>query len=129
MRTLPKNFRKAAQFHIFTLRQKDFSHTLYSNIFYIYIKPVLPVVDKATNFQSANWMKDMKSDTLWRALRMCWIDVYLEPPDGIVHEVDKAFMASTFKENTFMLPTCTKSIPVESSNSMAVVEHYHAPLC
>lgn len=113
----------------FTLRDdKDFNHTVYVDIFYIESKPVLHVVDEATNFQAAKWLENMSSEALWRALRMCWIDVYLGPPDIVAHDAGKNFMGAAFQANTDMLHIRTKAVPVESANSMTVVERYHAPL-
>lgn len=113
----------------FTLREdKDFNHSIYADVFYIDGKPVLHVVDEATNFQAAKWLKDMQAETLWRALRMCWIDVYVGPPDLVVHDAGKNFMANAFQANTDMLHIRTKSVPVESANSMTIVERYHSPI-
>lgn len=81
----------------FTLREdKDFNHAIYADVFYIDGKPVLQVVDEATIFKAAKWLNYMQSITLWRALRMCCIDVYLGPPDLIVPDAGKSFMASNF---------------------------------
>lgn len=59
---------------------------------------------------------------------MCWLDVYLGPLDIIVHDAGKNFIASEFQANADMLHIGTKSIPVESANSMKVVDRYHARL-
>lgn len=113
----------------FTLREdKDFNHTVYADVFYIEGKPILHVVDEVTYFQSARWLKDMSAETLWTALRMCWIDVYLGPPDIIAHDAGKNFMAAAFQSNADMLIITTKSIPIEAAHSMSIVERYHAPI-
>ena len=70
----------------------------------------------------------MSAKTLWSALRMCWIDVYLGAPDVIAHDAGKSFMASAFRANADMLHIRTNSIPVESANAMKIVERYHSPL-
>lgn len=113
----------------FTLRDdKDFNHTVYADIFYIDAKPILHVVDEATNYQAAQWLPTVSSQSLWRALRICWIDVYLGPPDVIVHDAGKNFMAESFASNADLLHIRTKAVPVESANSMTVVERYHQPI-
>lgn len=110
----------------FTLRNdKEFNNTVYADIFYIDKKPILHVADEATYLQSARCLKDMKVETLWMALRMCWIDVYLGPPDIIAHDAGKNFMAATFQSNSGMLHIRTKCIPVEAAHSMSIVERYH----
>lgn len=60
--------------------------------------------------------------TLWLALRIRWIDIYLGPPDVIVHDADKNFMGAAYHVNKEMLQIRTKSIPVESGNSMSIIE-------
>lgn len=68
----------------------------------------------------------MQAETLWRALRTCWIGVYLGPPDFIVHDAGKYFMVSAFQVSTDMLHIRTKSMPVDSANSMTIVKRYHS---
>lgn len=59
---------------------------------------------------------------------MCWRDVYLGPSDFIVHDAGKNFMEATFQANTDLLHIRTKFLPVESANSMTIVERYLAPM-
>ena len=49
-------------------------------------KPVLHVVDEATAFQAAKFLKDMSAKTTWDTLRICWIDIYQGPPDNIISD-------------------------------------------
>ncbi|KHJ31985.1 hypothetical protein EV44_g3850 [Erysiphe necator] len=95
---------------------------------YIDSSPVLHVVDEATRFQSAKWLKNMSSQHIWEALRMCWIDVYLGPPDISNHDTDTNFTSHEFLQNAKALVIETKIAPVESANSMGIVERYHKPL-
>lgn len=55
---------------------------------------------------------------------MCWNDVYLGPPDIIVHDAGKLFMGSAFQASIDMLHIRTRSAPVESANSLFIVELY-----
>lgn len=102
--------------------------TTLTYLFYMDGKPILHVVDEATNFQVAKRLSDMSYETLWTALRMCWIHVYLGPPDILAHNAEKNFKGAAFQANTDILHIRTKSIPVESANSMTIVERYHSPL-
>lgn len=95
---------------------------------YIDGSPVLHVVDEATRFQAAKWLKNMSSQHIWEALRMCWIDVYLGPPDIINHDAGTNFTSHEFLQNAQALAIETKTAPVESANSMGIVERYHKPL-
>jgi hypothetical protein len=64
----------------------------------------------------------------WDALRACWIDVYLGPPDEIVHDAGKNFDASEFRQYARALAINTHQVPVEAHQSVGIVERYHAPL-
>lgn len=113
----------------FNLREdKDFNHTVFVDIFYIDKRPILHVVDESTRYQAARWLPTVSADAVWRALRMCWIDVYLGPPDVITHDAGKQFMARVFQSNSEMLRIQTKGVPIESPNSMSFVERYHVPV-
>lgn len=113
----------------FTLRyDKGFNHAIYADILYIDGRPTPHVVDKTTYFQSAKWLKYTTAETLYKALRMCWIDTYLGPPDIIAHDTEKTFIAAAFQASADMLHIKTKSISVESANSMTIVERYQSPI-
>ena len=108
--------------------EKEFNGTIYVDVLYIDSRPVLHVVDEATNFQAARWLPNVAADIIWQALRLCWIDVYVGPPDVIAHDAGKGFTAGQFQASADMLHITTKGIPVESPQSMSPVERYHAPL-
>ncbi|KAI1006957.1 hypothetical protein K3495_g1266 [Podosphaera aphanis] len=91
-------------------------------------RPVLHVVDTATAFQSARFLKSLDAKTTWDTLRLCWIDIYNGPPDLIVHDAGKNFVASEFKQNAQAPSIDVKQVPVEAHNSIGKVEQYHAPL-
>lgn len=80
---------KPSGFKIKLRDDKEFNHTVHADIFYIDAKHILHAVNKATRFQSAPLLPEVTSKTLWNALPMCWTDVYLRPPDFIVHDAGK----------------------------------------
>lgn len=59
---------------------------------------------------------------------MCWINGYVGPPDVIAHDSGKNFMGEAFQANAGMPHKQTKSMPVESANSMSIIGRYHAPV-
>ena len=111
----------------FTLRDNDicFNHTI---IMYIDGSPVLHVADEATRFQAARWLNNISAQTTWDALRNCWIDVYVGPPDLVVHDAGTNFTAAEFQQNANSMTIQTKCVPVEAAQSIGIVERYHAPL-
>lgn len=89
---------------------------------------MLYIVDEAIYFQAARWLENMSFDTPWRALRLCWENICVGPPDIIAHGIGKNFMGAVFQSNADMLHLQTKSIPVEPAPSMRIVGLYHAPI-
>lgn len=61
-------------------------------------------------------------------MRLFWIDVYLGPPDIITHDYGNKFIARIIQTNSRLLCIETKSVPIDSSNSMSFVERYHTPV-
>lgn len=101
----------------FTLREdKHFNDTRFVEIFYIYGKSILHVVDELTSNQAARWLEILSADSFFHALHLCWIFVYFCPPDIISHDARKKFMAKSFKPNSDLIHIDTKAIPVESAN-------------
>lgn len=113
----------------FALRDdKEFNHTVFVDIFYVNKKPVLHVVDEATRYQAARWLSNVTAESVWRAMRLCWIDVYLGPPDIVMHDAGKQFVARVFQTNAELLHIETRDVPIETPNSMSYVERYHNPI-
>lgn len=52
---------------------------------------------------------------------MCWIDVYLGPPDFISHYAGKNFIARAFQQNAGFMKVDTKPVPIESPNTISYV--------
>ncbi len=62
----------------FTLRYtKDFNQSIDIDVFFIDKEPIFHVVNEATRYQAARWLDRVNAPTMWNALRLCWIDVYL----------------------------------------------------
>ena len=113
----------------FTLKDDhEFNYSVYVDIMYLDGKPTLQVVDSATNFEAARFVKDMSTREVWNALRACWIDVYLGPPDVVVHDAGKNFASTEFKQLAGSLSIQVKEVPVEAHNSVGKVERCHATL-
>jgi len=113
----------------FTIRDDcNFNHTVYIDVVYIDGQPALHVVDEATRFGAARWVKSMSAQHAWDALRACWIDVYIGPPDIIAHDAGKNFASEEFRQHAATMAITTKGVPVEAHQSIGIVERYHAPL-
>lgn len=113
----------------FTLHEdREFNYCIYIDVMYIDGQPVLHVVDDATRFQAARWLKDMSAKHAWDALRACWIDVYIGPPDVITHDAGRNFIGMEFRQLAATMSITTHEVPVEAHHSIGTVERYHRPL-
>jgi hypothetical protein len=113
----------------FTLRDDlEFNYQVIVDVMFIDGKPTLHVIDAATSFQAARFLRNMTAKETWDALRMAWIDTYLGPPDTLVSDAGTNFTSAEFKANARIMAIEVEEIPVESHNSIGKLERYHAPL-
>jgi hypothetical protein len=115
----------------FTLRTNDdpiYNYSIYVDIMYIDGNPILYVIDEATRFQAAKWLRDLSAKHTWETLRYCWMDTYLGPPDLITHDAGKNFVSKEFRQYATSLGIITKSVPVEAHWSIGIVERAHPEL-
>lgn len=82
-------------------------------ILFIDAKPILHVVDESKRYQSAIWLETVSSESIWLPLGLCWIDVYMCPPEVIAHDAGKNFISRRFQTNADLIPIESKAIPVE----------------
>ncbi|KHJ30253.1 hypothetical protein EV44_g3297 [Erysiphe necator] len=96
-------------------------------IFFIESRPVLHIIDEATRFQAAKFLKGQSTNDVWNAIRQSWIDVYVGPPDLIVRDAGKNFTSKEMQQLAQSIGTGTKCAPVEAHHSIGLVERYHEP--
>jgi hypothetical protein len=103
----------------------NFNYSIIVDVFYIQNQPVLHVIDEATRYQAGRWLKNISAKHTWDALRACWIDTYLGPPDQITTDAGKNFTSKEFNQYATTMGTRIKIVPVEAHNSIGLVERYH----
>lgn len=100
----------------FSLRNDiDFNPFVYLDIFYMSKKHILRAVDEVNKYHTTRRLlayanvrnpttcHDTTGQLLWCALRLCWIDVYLGPPDIIEPESGVTFLAHASQASYEML--------------------------
>ncbi len=88
----------STSFFRFALRiEKLFNHTGFVDVTHIARKPVLHVLDEAAPYQRGIRLSEMIAEATWRALKLCWIDVYIGRTDLIAHDAGKHFIAENFQ--------------------------------
>lgn len=100
------------------------------------------MLDEATQLQAVCWLStpslvlkqkgrpknDTSGRSLWRPFCCSWIEVYLGPSDVIVNDPGKTFMGGAFQANSDLRRISTRSVSLEVTYSMSIVEGYHQPL-
>lgn len=105
-----------------------FNHIVAVDVMYIDGEPVLHIVDEATHFMSACFLRNSSTKEVWASIRKCWINVYLGPPDFLRVDQGSNLVSSEFKESAAGLDIVVLDAPVESPSTMSHVERYHEPL-
>jgi hypothetical protein len=106
----------------------DFNYAVQIDVFYLDGKPVLHIVDEATLFIAAHFLKDKSIRTVWDTLCTCWINTYLGPLDYFVHNAGKNFLSIEFQREARTMAVDVKEVPVEAHNSIGKVKQRYAPL-
>ncbi|KJZ72275.1 hypothetical protein HIM_01308 [Hirsutella minnesotensis 3608] len=113
----------------FTLKDNcDFNYELIVDVMHLDSRPVLHAVDLATSFQAGRFLQNISAKETWEALKLCWIDTYLGPPDVITHDAGTNFASSEFQAEAKLLGITCHQVPVEAHWSIGKVERYHAPI-
>ena len=113
----------------FTLRDDiEFNYQVLVDVMFLNAKPVLHIIDTATSFQAARFLRNMMAKEVWDNLRLAWIDTYVGPPDTIVTDAGTNLTAAEFKANARIMAIELEEVPVEAHNSIGKLERYHAPL-
>ena len=113
----------------FTLKDdRNFNYEIFVDVMYLDGKPVLHVVDSATAFNGARFLKSLSTTDTWEALETLWINTYQGPPDIITHDAGTNFASTEFKSEAKIKGITCKQVPVEAHWSIGKVERYHAPL-
>lgn len=103
----------------------DFNYEIFVDIFTIDGRPVLHVIDSATGFSGARFLKDMSAKETWETLPTLWIDTYLGPPDVIVHDAGTNFGSTEFNNNAKFMGSECRQVPVEAHSAVGKIERAH----
>jgi hypothetical protein len=105
-----------------------FNSIVAADVMYINQQPVLHVVDEATHFAAAMFMRNASAKETWRLLARCWSHVYMGPPDYLRVDQGTNFVSNEFRSLTEAAGVQILEAPIECPSSMSHVERYHGPL-
>lgn len=91
-------------------------------------RSVLHIVDEATHFAVATFLKTQTTDEIWKAITLLWMHTYMGPPDFLAVDQVSAYVSSKFKANGAAAGISLKEAPIESASTIGVAERYPAPL-
>ncbi len=74
-----------------------FNYIVAVDLMYKHGTPVLHVVDEATHFMVARFMRKVSADDTWKMLARVWSDVYMGPPDFLRVDQGSNFVAVHFE--------------------------------
>ena len=106
----------------------DFNHEIVVDVVSIGGRQALHVVDTATAFQAAKFLQSMSAKDTWEALKQCWIDTYLGPPDVVSHDTGTNFDSTEFRAEAKLAGITCHQVPVEAHWSIGKTERYHTVL-
>jgi len=106
----------------------DFNHEIVVDVVAIGGRQALHVVDTATTFQAAKFLQSMSAKDTWEALKQCWIDTYLGPPDVVSHDAGTNFDSTEFRAEAKLAGITCHQVPVEAHWSIGKTERYHTVL-
>jgi hypothetical protein len=81
---------------------------------YIENNSILHVIDEATRFQAVKWLQNVSAKHIWEMLCLCWIDVYLNSSDYILHDADKNFVNREFRQFVISMTIITKVVSMKA---------------
>lgn len=70
----------------------------------------------------------MSAARTWDTFKLFWIDVYIGPPDIIVHDLGTNFTSSELHQNSFAMAFAVNCVLVEAQQSVRIVERHHGLL-
>ncbi|KAI0996311.1 hypothetical protein K3495_g11869 [Podosphaera aphanis] len=117
----------------FTLTNKDvpFNHTVYVDVMYLEDGPAVHLIDAGTNLGSADFLTGPKKEgaiSTCNSIERCWNNVYIGPPENLIHDAGKNFASAEFRATASGWKTRVVEVPIEAHNSIGKVEQAHKDL-
>lgn len=104
-----------------------FNERVFMDIMVIERKPILHVVDEATEFSAARFLPDVSTDVVWKTFVECWASIYTGLPNRILTDQGSQF-GERFIELVRLPDVEVTRTGVEAHSSLGLGERYHEPL-
>ena len=97
-----------------------FNHVLAVDIMYINGKTIIHVVDEATHYQAALFLRRVNAEETWKAIMKCWFRVYLGPPDHLRVDQGSKFVSKQFRDSANAEGIILLEAPIEFPATMTM---------
>jgi hypothetical protein len=112
-------------------KDQRFNHLVLADVVRFCDGDLVHVIDRATRLNGVRFTPSLKNPSapeIWNAIKLCWIDIYLGPPDILQVDQGRNFNASFIQTACAINGIEFQSIPTEAPWRMGVVERAHVPL-
>lgn len=106
----------------------SFNHNIQVDTMFLNNRPVIHMVDLATHFCAAGFLKNQSAKEVWKSIQRLWNWVYLGPPDHITVDQGSNYTSKEFRGCIESSGVKLEEAPIENPGSIGTVERYHAPL-
>lgn len=118
----PLHFRLTSGAHALRLNQHVQLHTMILDG-----RPMIHMVDEATDFTAAKFVKKPSAASIWRAIQHMWILTYMGPLDHLSVDHRSAYLSDEMGRNMAASKIQLDEAPIENPGTIGIVERYHAP--
>ena len=110
-----QKYNKSTDRFKFKLKENaTFNYSILIDIMYIEGNSILHVVNKVTKFQVTSWLSNVSAKHIWETLQLCLIDVYIGPPDLIIHDACLNFVRKEFYQYAILMAIAIKTVPIKA---------------
>ena len=104
-----------------------FNERILLDVMYIDGKPVLHIVDEGTHFSAAQFLPDVSTKTIWKAILQCWATIYTGLLNRMLVDQGSAF-GPLFINIGVVSNVGVDRTGIEAYSSLGLGERYHQPL-
>lgn len=98
-----------------------FNNRVYVDTMFIDNQPVIHLVDEATHFSAASFLRSQSASETWKAILRLWIHSYMGPPDFLAVDQGSAYASREFKSTLEASGVRIEEAPIDNPGTMGIV--------
>lgn len=107
--------------------QLNFKHSVQIDTMFLDGKAVCYMVEEATKFAVATFLKDQSTSKIWKAIQNMWSHVFRRPPDSLSVDQGTSYNSTEMRQNFNADGIELIEAPIEHPGSIGTVERYQNP--